>query len=272
MKERIQRAFENIKDLFKYLTGSPDVDFDPGSQAERKNVLARIITIIFIIVLITIILILLIPWIRYYNSIVDSKDIKADSWLGFIGAFGGAIIGAIIACIGTIVTTWQIIRNSHKDDFHRERMTVLPILEVIERTDLYKKYANCSKEKERIGFLQNNGIWYNPYALDEKNYSIFEIRNIGQGIAITVSTVSMKKENGEPTPEFVHLSKDCSGLFLEEYNDKYDTLFRFGFYDIYDNYYEQDMTFRYEKQRGLYLVKTKMPVLIRKTPRIRYVQ
>jgi ABC-type Fe3+ transport system permease subunit len=45
-------------------------------------------------------------------------------------SFWGSIIGAMIAGLVTICTTYLIIRRSYKIDYHRERMDVLPFFEI----------------------------------------------------------------------------------------------------------------------------------------------
>lgn len=209
LKERVKHAGKNISKYIRYFCGSYGVEFEPGTQAERKKSIKRLCSVLFIIIAIVIIVIVAVPWIRYYNRILAS-NIADDSWLGFIGSFWGAVIGAGIASLGTIVTTWMVIRRSYRIDFHRERMEHLPVLEIVERKDIM---SELQSSPEKTLFLISKAIWYNQWDDTLKNKTIFEISNVGAGMAVHVERESALREAGIPLPEFIHISKDKSAFF-----------------------------------------------------------
>lgn len=268
VKDRIKHATENISKYVRYFTGSYGVEFSPGTQTERTKSRKKILVITLTILAVILLLIIAVPWIRYYDSILPLVDEK-ETWLGFIASFWGAIVGAIIAGIGTIITTWMVIRRSYRIDFHRERMENLPVLEVTVRKDLIRE---LQKTKNRGSFLNSKNIWHAEHVDAGDNNAVFQITNVGAGMAVKIEMVSAAKAAGLPTPEFVHISKGESSLFLETYNRNFATRFELSFFDIFENMYSQEFIFQFEDQKGLYLSKIKMPELIRRTARLRYIQ
>lgn len=154
-KDQLKMALENISTFLRYITGSEALTFRPGTRLERQKKKTLFWVIISIVVITVIVLYFYITWNRFYHEILG-KNIAQENWLGFIASFWGAISGALISGIATVITTWLIIRRSYKIDYHRERIESLPILQLSARgdiEDIIRKAKNFKK------VIRDHKIW-----------------------------------------------------------------------------------------------------------------
>jgi len=268
LKERIKTAFRNIRDFINYLTGYETASFTPGTQEERIQKRERFIIFIVVIGLVTLILCFFIPWERFYRYLLW-QPISNESWLGFIASFWGAIAGAIIAGIATVFTTWLIIRRSYRVDYHRERMENLPILQLSLREDVLKRLRG-SKNPEKI--IMAEDIWYREFEGLQKESLVYEMKNIGRGIAINIHMPESSKTIVYGTVNYTTLCSGEKRLFIEDHTGYSERVIEFLFFDIFDNLYSQKFVYHHNYENETYSIDMKIPELLIKTKRIRYVQ
>ena len=267
-KERIKLAFGNISTFVKYVTGSEALSFYPGTQIERQKKKTIFWLILSTAVIISIILCFYIPWNKYYRGIVD-KNIDGTYWLGFIASFWGAIIGAVISGVATVITTWLIIRRSYRIDYHRERIEFLPILELSIRKDLE---IEIQKEKDKEKVIKKYKMWNRDWNDLPEIFSVFEVKNVGKGIAIKPKISNFAEAAIYGAPYFSSIGSQESVYFVEDMLILLGDKIVFSFFDIFDNYYEQSFTLEKDSGKRAWNASMSMPKLVVKTQRIRYEQ
>ena len=266
--QRLKNALRNIKDYFSYLTGAETATFFPATQAERKLKRERFFTIIIILAVITIILCFFVPWNKFY-IILSNRKINDENWLGFIGSFWGAIIGAALAGATTVFTTWLIIKRSYKVDYHRERMEHLPIIQITIKNDVLKELR---KSKDPVGKMHNIGIWVREFEGLKNESLVYEMKNVGPGIAINIRMPEIGKTVVYGTANFPTLCAGESVLFVEDFSGHREATMKFLFFDIFDNLYQQKYKYKHDYENDTYSLIMEMPELLIKTKRIRYMQ
>lgn len=268
LKERIKNAFRNFKDFINYLTGYETATFNPGTQAERRLKRERFTIILVVLCLVAGVLCFYIPWDQYYRYLL-TQEIDNENWLGFIASFWGAIAGALIAGVATILTAWLIIRRSYKVDYHRERMENLPILQLAIRKDILKKIKNS---KYPIETIRNLDIWFREFEGIKDESLVYEMKNIGRGIAINIHMPEVGKTVAYGTVEYTALCAGEKRFFIEDHTGYCDCVVEFLYFDIFDNLYSQKFKYRHNYEEDTYSIDMSMPELLEKTKRIRYVQ
>jgi len=269
LKRRVMRIGHNILTLLGFIIGEPRIGFTPESQAIAKRRRNRIIIFLIVILLMALLVIISIPWIRYYNLLIQSEIALSDGFL-FIASFWGAILGAIVTGFATVITTWLIINRSNRLDYHRERIEHLPVLSI-------REIRGVSFVEDSI--LLPNGITLsqsqsyqevNVYCDNDLN-KFFELSNIGSGMAIAIETRDLTDEHNEAyfpgitTKDIVYL---VYGVPLEAKNGK----ITFAFKDIFDNQYQQNFHYEINANRDIRFSGGSVPELIKPTMRFRYVQ
>ena len=256
----------NIQDVFGFLIGKTGIGFQPGPKAERKAILTRVFAFVGIIVFITILLIIGIPWIKYYNTLIGSENIGEKEWLAYIGSFWGALTASVLTLVGTIVSTWLIIRRSYKVDYHRERLEYMPVLQ-LHIDDKATREINTAENKEEA---MESYPYMDDVDCEEDDLVVIKIQNIGKGIAFEPST-----ENSCETMGDIVFPPLCPGQtvdFLTFTGDVPNRIFVFHFFDMFENYYSQEVGFEFPGSEGKVYPVVKPPELIIKTKKIRYVQ
>lgn len=266
--DRINMAFENITNLLKYITGTGALTFRPGTRLERQKKRTMFWVVISICVTTAIVLYLYITWNKYYLAVLQGS-ISQENWLGFIASFWGAIEGALISGIATIITTWLIIRRSYKIDYHRERIESLPILQLTVREDI-KKEIRHSKNFQKV--IKNYKIWNRAWEELSEDFMVFEVKNIGKGLAIQPKVSNEGEEAVYGAPSFSSISSQESVYFIEEWYFIFNHEFVFSFFDIFENYYDQKFSLDIDDDEQVTDIKMSIPELVMKTQRIRYEQ
>lgn len=267
-KNRFRQACMNIGTCIKYITGSETLTFQPGTQLERQKRRATFLVALTICAIILVVLSYYIPWNKYYKEIAY-RTIEKENWLGFIASFWGAIIGAVISGLATIVTTWLIIRRSYRIDYHRERIEFLPILQISTRNDIELEL----KESKRIqDIIRHYRIWNRAWEELPETFKVFEIRNVGKGIAIKPKIANEAEEAVFGVPSYASIVSQQSVLFIEDIDYVYNSEMVFSFFDIFDNFYMQKFSLEIDEEETIWNIQMSMPQLVLKTQRIRYEQ
>lgn len=166
---------------------------------------------------------------------------------------------ASLPCFVTIMTTIFLIQHEYRVDYHRERISVLPIfsLELIDSNDLLKK----GKLKKKA-----LNIFYNTAETDDlanKNVSIYKLSNVGYGGGFNVS-----HDRGDQLFTFGDIMQDrCCYIAIRNMDYMYYTV---NYSDIYGNKYSQ--FFEVVNTDGVCNVKSVPPALVMRTKRVRYQQ
>ena len=128
----------------------------------------------------------------YAGSSITKEVLKPDAVIDWSvsSGFWGAILGSLIAGCATICTTYLIIHRDYKIDYHRERISVMPVLS-IRPILMEEKYINDSGEWINDEIAEED--YYNMHFFDDQtSVKLFEIKNNGLGIAFNV-----RRENSE---------------------------------------------------------------------------
>lgn len=259
--------WDNMVKLGQFITGQSGIDLYPPGKLERKIKRNRRIIASIIITGIIALFFLVLPFIRkwydlYYALWSDSDGIQSPERLSYIATFWGAIIGSIIAVLSTIISTTLIIRRERQVDRHAERIGHMPIIEIKCNKELTKGLV---KSRDENSFFKKNGI--DSYSFSRENILVFEIKNIGDGIALKLDTTPQYDSGAYSYPFYTTLSKQETRLFATAIEFQ-KLCFHVTFFDVFENQYEQSIEFNREGE----LTKFNIPELIKRTPRFRYVQ
>ena len=268
-KYRTMRIGHNILTLLGFIIGKPGIAFSPESKAVAKRRRNRIL--IFLITSLSLIFLAIwgIPWIRYYNTLIQGKIASTDGLL-FIASFWGAILGAIVTGFATVITTWLIVNRSSRLDYHRERIEHLPVLSIHEIRGASFIDDSISLPNG-ITLSQSQSYQEVQVYCDTELNRVFELSNIGSGMALAIETRDLTDEHndayfpGITTRDVVYL---VYGVPLE-LNAGH---IRFIFIDIFDNEYQQSFYYEINAKRDIRFNGGSIPELIKPTLRFRYVQ
>lgn len=193
-----------------------------------------IIYIIIIIVVILIILPLLIEKFIVNNEFLSKAS--NDGWIAFLGSYIGGIIGGMGTLIAMVVTTREtrsIQRKNEEYIFKREH------LEDVKRN----KPLLMLKEMD-AGTKWRSEVRFNIGMVDTYSLILFEIKNVGLGIAKDITFKSKSKNKIEYSYNNVLLNGDSIvnlsiyGCYFDKdavYNNE-ETLI-ISYRDIFDNLY-----------------------------------
>lgn len=261
----ISDFFERWSTKYECLPDGPVLDYKKPTKAEREERNHRI-GIGFSIVFVVLCLVLVVCYFAKYFFTVQNSSISFGEWNGSAGSFWGAVLGAMIAGIATVVTTVFVIQRSYKIDYHRERLEVLPVLEmkVICKENLNPK----NKTKEMLKGMAANEI-VKEVLFDgsvEPQYVsyAFLIKNVGRGIAYKVQATGFCN-NDFNEGKYQGLIPPNESIILVSRNKGFREV-SILFYDLYSNQYRQAYIID-----GKNII-TDPPELLRKTERIRYTQ
>jgi|GEM_PF-4948955 len=266
-KERIKTAFSNISLFVKYITGSQTLSFQPGTQQERRNKKIKVWIGLCVLVILSVIFYYYFSWNKVYKML--DPNIQDVDWLGFIASYWGAITGALITGIATVITTWLIIRRSYRIDYHRERIEFLPILQISVRQDIENQVKQDNGVKNVL--LMYN-IWYRDWEELPEQFAVFAVKNVGAGIAISPGISEEGEAAAYGVPKFAAICPKESVFFLDNLLPFHNGQMVFTFFDIFDNFYEQKFKYEVDENSEVRNISMAMPTLVMKTQRIRYEQ
>ena len=247
------------------LPDGPALDYKRPTKAEREernNKIGIGVSILFVVLCVSVVV-----WYfaKYYFT-VQSSSISFGEWNGSAGSFWGAVLGAIIAGIATVVTTVFVIQRSYKIDYHRERLEVLPVLDIklICKENLNPRSRTKEALIEKVSKEVVKEVLFDGSVEQQYISNAFLIKNVGRGIAYKVQASGFcyaDYNEGEyqgliPQNESIILVSRRKGI----------TESSILFYDLYGNKYRQAFAIN-EK-----IIIAEPPELLRKTERIRYTQ
>jgi len=267
--DRPYRILYNLREVWHVIIGTLIIAVEPEEHAKAEKRRNHIIIGFIIIVLITVLLIIGIPWIKYYNKIVEQQINQSDG-LQFISSFWGAIIGALLAASLTIVSTWMIINRSYRVDFHRDRIDHLPILCLHE----VRGAVFCEDEIRLPNgtSVRSEQEYQKFHEYDEMQLTkIIEVSNIGAGIALNISTTTGDYEG--PPVHFAGITQKNVVFLVYSASTEVpsDTITLF-FEDIFENKYFQEFNYYMNDSYDMYFIGGSVPKLKERTKRIRYLQ
>ena len=182
------------------------------------------------------------------------------------------ILFSIITLLVGVVTTFLTMRQTRKIDYHKERLSVIPIFTAKAITVTEGKVNEKGKEKRNSqifkSIIKKESVGYYDLTWDYKVAIIMCIRNDGNGPAYDVEIESVWDDG----------TNADIGSFSKE-QEKYILLneYQFGkiqccYHDLYGNYYVQSLKVA-DKPKGIFFdVSSDPPVLVLRTKRLRYVQ
>lgn len=273
--EKLYSLFNALQDTFTRGAKSleqhaygPAIRYERPTKAEREERSKRLgigVTVLFVVV----ILLMLIGWFAKYYFTVQVNNISFDEWNSSAGSFWGAVLGAAIAGIVTVSTTILIIQRSYKIDYHRERLEVLPVLDMRIFMEHYTIVEDCEEDllRKANGQARESLISFGIYSLGE-DACVYIIKNVGAGIAYNIQTVDFFSEEFEEAWSGGILPQG-DALVLAT-SQKSEGSISITFCDLYENKYRQ--IYSLSKCSGQTRVTTYPPELICKTQRIRYTQ
>ncbi len=244
--------FYRFRDFIKIISKSHEIEIVPRTEQEKQILRKRIFWIVFSSISVSALLLWLIIYFNNLNKVMNNGFSDAEKIVYTI-SLSGSIIGAVIAGLISILATYFIVHQNYKMDFHKERLSHIPILQI-------KSYTKLNNT--------NNDI---PKLVDGDSYKVFiEISNVGRGIALNVTTWIFEESWNEAS--FGIITYDSTKRFQISFdpdNNVYTLNFRF--IDIFDNKYQQG--FKLHCEDGIIKdINCTIPTLIQKTRRIRYIQ
>lgn len=262
---KISDFFERWAMKYECLPDGPALDYKKPTKAEREernNKIGIGFTILFVALCVAVV----ICYFAKYYFTVRGSSITFGEWNGSAGSFWGAVLGAIIAGIATVVTTVFVIQRSYKIDYHRERLEVLPVLDmkVICKENLNPRNSTKGVLRDKVSNETVREVLFDGSVEQQYASYVFLIKNVGRGIAYKVqaSGFCYADYNEE---EYQGLIPQNESIILVSRN-KGIAEASILFYDLYGNKYRQTYTID-EKN-----IIADPPELLRKTERIRYTQ
>lgn len=273
--EKLYSLFRSLQDAFAHKAKSleqhaygPTIHYRKPTKIEREERNKRL-RIGAAILFVTVILLILISWFAKYYFTVRVNNISFDDWNSSAGSFWGAVLGAAIAGIATVFTTALVIQRSYKIDYHRERLEVLPVLDMRILMEHYTIGEDCEEDllQKAKGQARETIISPGIYSLGD-DARIYIIKNVGAGIAYNIKTVDFFSEEFEEAWGSGILAQGDALVIAT--SQKSQGTVSITFCDLYENEYRQIYSLsQHNKQTK---VTSYPPDLIRKTQRIRYTQ
>jgi len=236
-----ERIKKRIKMFFKFFSGYVKVEMNPRTERENQLIRRRIFWIIFLIIVASLATYGIVVLIYGIQRIPDSELSCYEKYLTII-----SLLGVILTAIVTIFTTFFIVHQSKRIDYHKERLSVMPFLEIsidisLADHDTLDVLRKCNELK-------------------------INCANKGNGLALHVS------EDSDSYDTFEENITVGSSTELDVYYDSFPERITLRFMDIFENVYLQKFDVRYNDDFSKAYVTCFPPYLIKRTSRFRYVQ
>lgn len=252
----------------------PGLEYQAPTKAEKeaKNRHAGIIVTLSITILI---ILLLVKYFSEFYYTVVSQGMSFGEWNGSAGSFWGAILGAFVAGIVTIIANYMVIHRSYRIDYHRERLEVLPIFSV-EPVSINRTFSQVEEDIQQGASPVPPAVltvfWGETSPEDLVNVCL--LKNVGRGIAYNFYVT-------DPWPSycdnpFGSMISPEKGVWIALPTEEGGTIkenseFTAIYTDLYGNKYQQKFSIEINSLNMVQFM-TSPPELIYKTKRIRYVQ
>ncbi len=230
-----------VKQLFQFTSGYRKVEMIPRTEREKQIVRKTVFWILFCIIIIGLL------GYFFYSFFINNIEI-------------------MLTAIVTIATTYFIVHQSKKVDYHKERLEQLPVIDLA----VYNNKQYLSDLGENIEYIYE-GHEYN---------SLLEITNIGKGIAFNVQSYGLTNDieyTGYDNWDCTRLRNiKVNGNKIVGLNCECDVykrfIIRFRFNDLFENRYQQDFTIKFEDNEKIQYIESGVPELQQRTHRFRYIQ
>ena len=211
-------------------------EYQPPTIAEQESKVRKRNVIIYIIVILVVIMLVVKYFSKFYYT-VSSENISFSEWNSSAGSFWGAILGAFVAGIVTIIANYMVIHRSYRIDYHRERLEVLPVFEA-EIVALNKPLAQVEEDLKHVNAPLASTVlsllWGESAPEDLVN--LCYIKNIGKGISYNFYISGIWPEN-QNTP-YKGMITEGKGVWLAlPVDDCGEVINDYTFYAMFTDYY-----------------------------------
>ena len=163
----------------------------------------------------------------------------------------------------TIITTYLLIKHEYKVDYHKERMSALPVfsfMHVHDKKQYIGEYGQWNNRIYPCEIFENTAENDN---ISDEEVDLYILRNRGSGMAFNVS-----HDRGDQNFMFGDIAQHEEKIIAMK---KYPALYYvISYMDIYGNKYTQ--RFEMENCNGGYNITTFPPELVLRTKLVRYQQ
>lgn len=178
-------------------------------------------------------------------------------------SFWSSLLGACIPGICTILTTYLLIHHEYRVDYHKERMSSLPMFSLIHVANKGRYINETGEWDENRNPLELFDNTAEDDIISGEEVDLYILRNQGSGNAFNVS-----HDRGDVEFNFGDIpSKEEKVVALRKYASLYYVI---SFMDIYGNKYTQ--RFDVDAESGRYNITSFPPELVFRTKLIRYQQ
>lgn len=239
--ERRKRVWKRIKTFFGFFSGYIKIEMNPRTEREKQLIRRRIFWIVFLVIVFSLITYGIFMLINGIKNFPESELSYYEKYLTMI-----SFLSVILAAIVTITTTFFIVHQNKRIDYHKERLSVMPFLEI-------------SLEISQLGINETN-------IKPRKRVQLFAA-NKGNGLAINV--LEKDSDFGCSIPKNITVNS-CAEL--EEYDNYFPEEVTLQFKDIFENEYEQTFQVLYLSENSTSNIYSSPPELVKRTSRFRYIQ
>lgn len=241
--------------------------YERPTKAEREQRNKKLgIGIVLIFVFASVVLVVY-SFAQYYYTVTNG-DISFDDWNSSSGSFWGAVLGALIAGIATVCTTILVIQRSYKIDYHRERLEVLPVINMQILCE-FSGLDPLETEQKLNSDYPGTTIIIPPGVVGCcEDVRLYSLKNVGRGIAYNIKSSGFFCSDWEEMSSFGILPPNEKLILITDLN--YHEEIFLSFFDLYENKYQQK--FKINVSNNQTVVTAYPPELVKKTERIRYTQ
>lgn len=199
------------------------------------------------------------------KSFSDQLRMAQGESLDAIYGFWSGIVGALLAGLVTIFTTYFIIRRSYKVDYHVERIAAMPFF-TVKTVSLDFSLEKALPEKVE-NIRKKNACDCIDGSLDH-NYMMISIKNQGRGPAYHVEIAGRWPDYEDASSRSIMVDEQ-KYLLIPFYESE---RVRLTYYDLYGNFYSQEFYGNVNETRTYMRFESDPPRLELRTNRIRYRQ
>lgn len=243
---------------FAYMS-NPMACCDEPAYGKREERIEHLLIAVISIVMVIFVVAICVMFIWQLNHTYSEQ-------LGSIFGFWGSILGALIAGVVTIFTTYFIIRRSYKVDYHTERIMAMPFFNIVE--EFHDISIDRNEMPKKVKKFWSSHICDCVGGDLGTRYNLLKIKNQGRGPAF-------RMEISGAWPDYENYGWRSMAVDETYYiavpnysNEK----IKLTYYDLYGNYYFQLFVIHENEDRTCMRFEGDPPELIIRTNRIRYTQ
>ena len=200
------------------------------------------------------------------KSFADQLQMTNEKGMDTIYGFWSGIIGALLAGIVTIFTTYFIIRRSYKVDYHAERIAAMPFFSL---KTLFLEFhlddENIPKKVKKFR-KKHSCDWIDGST--DRTYMMISLKNDGRGPAFHMEIEGRWADYNNCTCRSMMVGEER--YLIIPYYEREEV--RLTYYDLYGNFYSQEFYGKLNAEQTRMLYESDPPRLELRTNRIRYRQ